>query len=95
MMQIKPKYSKISSLIVVADGYIILESPGPQIQMQPYLYKLDLTGHLVWEQRHPAPVNARFINLYLLDNNIVVFDGTGEARLNPQTGELTDWLMTK
>lgn len=95
MIEIKPKYSEISNIIVVDDGYIILESSGPQIKLEPYLYKLDLSGKLVWEQRHRAPEHAQFLNLFVRDNGIYVFDGTGEARVNPQTGELTDWLMTK
>ena len=95
MIQIKPKYSKISRVIVVPDGYIILESYGAEVNLKPYLYKIDLAGQLVWEQRHPVPEYHQFSNLFLVENNVFVYDGTGEARLNPQTGELTDWLMTK
>ena len=95
MIHIKPKYSEIADIIVISDGYIILESYGPQINLKPYLYKLDLAGQLVWEQGHPDPKNHQFSNLFLVENNVFVYDGTGEARLNPQTGELTDWVMTK
>ena len=95
MIHIKPKYSEIADIIVISDGYIILESYGPQINLKPYLYKLDLAGQLVWEQGHPDPKNHQFCDLELRGDQIIAHDGTGEARLNPQTGELTDWLMTK
>jgi hypothetical protein len=95
MIQIKPKYSRISRVIVVPDGYIILESYGAEVNLKPYLYKIDLAGQLVWEQCHRVPKYHQYCDLELRGDQIIAHDGTGEARLNPQTGELTDWLMTK
>ena len=52
-------------------------------------------GQLVWEQGHLVNKCHSFLDLELRNGEIFAYEGTGEARFNPQTGELTDWLMTK
>jgi len=95
MIHIKPKYSSIGNLIATSDGFIVLEHYGPGINEKPYLYKLDLNGNLVWEICHPNPKNAQFNNLEIRDQKIIAFEGSGEAELNPKTGELSNWVMTR
>lgn len=95
MMRIKARYSSISNIIVTSNGFIILETYGPKVNDKPLLYKIDLKGNLVWETKHPVPSASQFCNLILKDKKVIVHDGSGETDVNPDTGELTNWILTR
>lgn len=95
MINLRPKYSSISGIIVCSDGFIVLESYGPKVNDKCYLYKISLSGNLIWEVQHPTHKYAQFCNLEIRNNKLIVHDGSGEANLNPDTGELTKWVLTK
>lgn len=94
MMHFVAKYSNIAGVAVVADGFIVLENYKSSVGDVPYLYKLNLKGEIVWE-RQQSDSAFSFLNLYIRDGKILVNNGTGEAELNPDTGALTNWVLTR
>jgi len=95
MIRLKARFSSISNVIVLSDGFIILENYEPKIKACPYFYKLDLRGNVLWEHSHPQPESGQYVNLELRNEEIVLHEGSGEGHVNPITGELSNWVMTR
>lgn len=88
---IKPRFGKVSRAVGVENGIFVLEDvfePDPKVSN---LYKVDyLSGKIIWE----CPVVMEpFTELWIDNNGILkVQTWSGEADLNPVTGELTNWV---
>ncbi len=94
MKLLKPRYGSIFRILIVSDGFIVVEHNSKFTAKKPNLYKLDLELNPVWEAEMQEGFRAIY-NIFIRDNILMVHDGTGEAKLNPDTGECTDWLFTK
>ncbi len=90
---LKPKNGKFYKVLPLEDGLIVLQSIC--MDGESTLYKLDYNFKIIWQTK-PRPDYLRFLDFYYDKNGILkTWDGSGTATLNPDTGELTDILLTK
>ena len=90
MKLLQPKYGTIYRLLILSGGdYVVLES----LKGGSMLYRLDQDLKVVWE----SDFKTRMLcNMYVAPGDEVrIYDGYGEGRLNLLTGEVTDWVVTR
>ncbi len=95
MRILQPKHSMIEKMIDTGDGFIILEDDWDPKKGKSNLYKVDKNFEIIWEADRDPNLSA-FYNITIRnDDKLIIYDGCGEAELNPDTGELTNWILTK
>ncbi len=87
MKSLKFRYAPIELVVQVSDGFIFLEQKGDDA----IYYKLDLDFNSVWEKK----IKRLIFNLFYIGSDIKIPDGSGEADLNPDNGEINNWILTK
>ncbi len=95
MKILKPRLGGgIKLVICLSDGYIVLEGYAQYIHGTSNLYKLDHDLNLVWEAKIANGYNA-ISNVFLDGHILKVYDGSGEAQLDPNSGQISGWIFTK
>jgi hypothetical protein len=95
MIILKPRKTYFLSVIDCGNGYICLEESSlNNNDTRSNLYKLDRNGVQVWEAEFRSPW-MMYCDLTFEGPVLKAHNGAGKATLNPNTGELTNWVLTK
>ena len=94
MKILKPVHTNIISIADVGNGWIVLESRFNHPDFTSNLYKVDRDFNLVWTAQDRGG-KAKYETLVEESGFLKVYDNFGRATLNSETGETTDWEVTR
>ena len=88
MNHLKYRYAPIEFIVQAKDGLILLEEKGVDDGL---CYKINSEFKTVWEKK----IDFTVYFLGYQDGRLKIHDGSGEADLDADTGEITNWVLKK